>query len=188
MEIPLFPLSRLILPEGMTQIRIFEPRYVDMISNCFRQDSDFAVCLIREGDETSKAAAPHPIATRVDITDWEQDNAGLLNIIVTGRSCLRIAETRISSDQLLTGNVEPIPLECPVQLRNEFRPLADRLETMLDQLADFAMVTERRMEDSVWVSNRLIELLPMPGKDKMLLLQMQCANDRLQVLSQLGFK
>ena len=188
MDIPLFPLSRLILPEGTIQLRIFEPRYVDMISNCFKYNSDFAVCLIREGQETGIAATPHPIATRVDITDWQQDNSGLLNITVTGRSCLRITETRTHSDQLLTGEVEPIPLECPVQLREEFRPLADRLEVMLDQLADFALVSARRMEDAVWVSNRLIELLPMPGQDKMLLLQMQCANDRLQVLLQLGFK
>lgn len=51
-EIPLFPLSTVLFPRGPLPLRIFEPRYVDMIKRCMREGSCFGVVLITEGGET----------------------------------------------------------------------------------------------------------------------------------------
>ena len=42
-SIPLFPLHTVLFPGGPLRLRIFEPRYLDMVSRCMREDSGFAV-------------------------------------------------------------------------------------------------------------------------------------------------
>ena len=51
-EIPLFPLKTVLLPGNTLGLKIFEPRYVDMIANCMRENSLFGVVLIHKGEET----------------------------------------------------------------------------------------------------------------------------------------
>ena len=48
MQIPLFPLNVVLFPEGELKLRIFEPRYIDMVSDCLRNDTGFGVCFIQE--------------------------------------------------------------------------------------------------------------------------------------------
>ncbi len=43
MNIPLFPLNTVVFPEGELPLRLFEPRYIDMVSECLRNDSGFGV-------------------------------------------------------------------------------------------------------------------------------------------------
>ena len=56
MQIPLFPLNVVLFPEGELKLRIFEPRYIDMVSDCLRNDTGFGVCLIQEDKDMSKSA------------------------------------------------------------------------------------------------------------------------------------
>ena len=45
-SLPVFPLTGvLLLPRGDLPLNIFEPRYLDMISRCMRESSDFGVAL-----------------------------------------------------------------------------------------------------------------------------------------------
>jgi len=60
--IPLFLLNTVLFPDGILPLRIFEPRYVDMVSECMRLDSGFGVCLISEGPEAGKVAECHEIS------------------------------------------------------------------------------------------------------------------------------
>ena len=48
MKISLFPLNVVLFPEGELKLRIFEPRYIDMVRDCFRNDTGFGICLIQE--------------------------------------------------------------------------------------------------------------------------------------------
>ena len=50
MKIPLFPLNVVLFPEGELKLRIFESRYIDMVRDCFRNDTGFGICLI-QGDK-----------------------------------------------------------------------------------------------------------------------------------------
>ena len=52
MEVPLFPLRTVLYPGGPLPLRIFEQRYLDMISRCMKAEAPFGVLLIREGSET----------------------------------------------------------------------------------------------------------------------------------------
>ncbi|MCK5724108.1 MAG: LON peptidase substrate-binding domain-containing protein, partial [Gammaproteobacteria bacterium] len=48
-NIPLFPLDAVLFPGGVLPLRIFEPRYLDMISDCMKSESRIGVVLIEEG-------------------------------------------------------------------------------------------------------------------------------------------
>ncbi|MGD8408065.1 MAG: LON peptidase substrate-binding domain-containing protein, partial [Thiohalophilus sp.] len=48
-KIPLFPLNTVIFPGGVLPLRIFEPRYLDMVSQCLRTECGIGVVLIRKG-------------------------------------------------------------------------------------------------------------------------------------------
>ncbi|MEM7003912.1 MAG: LON peptidase substrate-binding domain-containing protein, partial [Pseudomonadota bacterium] len=37
-ELALFPLRTVLFPGGVLPLRIFEPRYIDMIGNCMRNE------------------------------------------------------------------------------------------------------------------------------------------------------
>ena len=188
MELPLFPLSSLVLPEGLISLRIFERRYLDMIADVMRSGSGFGICLIREGEETGEAATPHLLGTLVHVTDWDQGDDGLLHVRCEGSQLFRIVETRISDNQLLIGEVELLPVEPSRPLEEEFEPLAGTLDTLLTELREYVTYPSARLDDAVWVSNRLIELLPLQAQDKILLLQMQSSSDRLRLLKQIRFQ
>ena len=69
MQVPLFPLNTVLFPGGPLPLRIFEARYVDMVSNCLKNDAPFGVLLIRDGGETGPATT-HEIGTLARIVDW----------------------------------------------------------------------------------------------------------------------
>ena len=55
MQVPLFPLNTVLFPGGPLPLRIFESRYLEMVSDCLRNDAPFGVLLIREGGEIGTA-------------------------------------------------------------------------------------------------------------------------------------
>ena len=48
-KIPLFPLHLVVFPGSRLPLRIFEPRYTDLVSECLQGDKGFGICLINEG-------------------------------------------------------------------------------------------------------------------------------------------
>ena len=53
-ELPIFPLGTVLFPGGPLPLWIFEPRYLDMVSECLRSERPFGVCLIRSGSEVGE--------------------------------------------------------------------------------------------------------------------------------------
>ena len=79
--IPLFPLHTVLFPGGLLPLKIFEARYIDMVSECLRNDSGFGVCLIRQGHEVGQAAITRSVGTYARIMDFQQYPDGLLGIM-----------------------------------------------------------------------------------------------------------
>ncbi|HEY0954527.1 MAG TPA: LON peptidase substrate-binding domain-containing protein, partial [Roseateles sp.] len=53
-ETPLFPLRSVLFPGGHLPLRIFEPRYLDMIQRCHAQGQPFGVVALTEGHEVRR--------------------------------------------------------------------------------------------------------------------------------------
>ena len=53
--LPLFPLGTVLFPGGLLPLKVFEARYLDLVSDCLRSGAPFAVVRIRQGGELRSA-------------------------------------------------------------------------------------------------------------------------------------
>ena len=62
-NVPIFPLSTVLFPGGLLSLKIFETRYLDMVSNCLKENVPFGVCLLVDGQEVGVAARCYQMGT-----------------------------------------------------------------------------------------------------------------------------
>ncbi|MFL2545782.1 MAG: LON peptidase substrate-binding domain-containing protein [Candidatus Rariloculaceae bacterium] len=183
-ELPLFPLNTVLFPGGKLPLRIFEPRYLSMISRCLKRDEGFGVVLIKEGSEVGTAEM-FEFGTVAEITDWHQGTDGLLGVTATGTHRFRLLESSQQSDGLYIGQAELIAPEPSTALSEKYEAAASLLRTILDELgAHYADIGEA-YDDSSWVGYRVAEILPLPTVTKQDLLEMSDPEGRLEQLEPL---
>lgn len=185
MEIPLFPLSSIVLPGGLLPLRLFEQRYIDMVKNCFRTDSGFGVCLIKDGTEAGKPAQPYPQGTLVSLVDFDQGPDGLLHITAKGEQEFNLLTYSAKSDGLLVGEVQMLESAEPPAMSEEYKELARKLAIILQYVEPNVIYKDKQLDQSDWVCNRLLELLPLSASSKFELLQLPNGKARLDALASL---
>lgn len=181
-ELPLFPLGSVLFPGGRLGLRIFEPRYLDMVSRCLREEGTFGICLIRDGSETGPAAQPYDIGTEARIVDWDRNDDGLLGLTVRGERRFRVTTTQVQSDNLLLAEVAWFEDEV-IALPAEFTPLSDLLWQLLQRVEPNLASAGERFSDAAWVSYRLAECLPLQAEQSQALLSQPDPIVRLQALA-----
>ena len=184
MQVPLFPLNTVLFPGGPLPLRIFEPRYLDMISACVKNDSQFGVLLIREGGETGPATT-HEIGTLARVFDWYQGSDGLLGVTAIGEQRFRVISSFREASGLNVGSIEILPDEPAVPLPDEYRRMPDILGGVLDDLGRLYESLERHMDDAAWVTSRFVEILPMDLEQKQMCLEQSDPAARLQMVQEL---
>lgn len=184
MRVPLFPLNTVLFPGGPLPLRIFEARYLDMVSDCLRKDAPFGVLLIRDGGETGPATT-HDIGTLARITDWYQGSDGLLGVTAIGEHRFRLLSSQRMDGGLNVGEVEVLPDEPPMPLPEEYRPLSQILSGVLDDLGRLYESLDRRLEDAAWVTTRFVEILPLELEQKQRCLEDCDPEARLRIVKQL---
>jgi len=183
MQIPLFPLSTVVLPGGQLPLRLFEPRYINMVKNCFKTSTGFGVCLIKDGSESGQAALPYPQGTLVSIIDFDQGPDGLLHITTEGQQEFSLLSYEANSDNLLIGQVQLHEQFASTQMTPEYKSLAQKLAILLQYVEPNIRYVDKQMDNADWVCNRLIELLPLSAESKFELLQLPDNTSRLNALS-----
>ena len=90
--IPIFPLDLVLFPRQELPLRIFEPRYKQLVDDCMLGDGQFGVCLIDEHNSVKGWNSPNLIGTIAKINKCEDvELDGLqLHIETMGRSSFRI--------------------------------------------------------------------------------------------------
>jgi Lon protease-like protein len=204
MRASLFPLSTVLFPQGVLPLRVFEPRYLDMVRDCMRDGTLFGVCLITDprASETSRTSALADVGCLARIDAWDMKQLGLLHIRAVGQDRFRLHGTETQPDGLVVGDVELIDPDDDEPVPPEHRPCVDLLARIVDdlraqreerQLAEDAQdrndVLSRlpftepfQMDSSAWVSNRLCEVLPVPLRAKQKLMELRDAPTRLQIV------
>jgi Lon protease-like protein len=180
-EVPLFPLKTVLFPGGPLPLRVFETRYLDMISGCLKENRGFGVVLIQEGDEVDSAST-YQIGTMAEIVDWYQGSDGLLGVTAEGRERFRLTGTRRQKDGLNLGTVEFLSPEPRVPLPERFSAMARILQEVMDDLGSHYQEIEKNYQDASWIGYRLAEILPLPLKQKQEYLEMNDPERRLEML------
>lgn len=182
--LPLFPLNTVLFPGGPLELRIFEPRYLDMVSACLKRDQGFGVCLIAEGAEAG-AARTYTVGTLAKVYDWNQGADDLLHIRALGSKRFRILRLRTQHDGLNLGEVEWLPDPPLAPLPDSMRTLADRLRALLARMPERYAAMATAYDDALWVGSRLAEILPLTLSQRQNLLEINDARMRLDVLQAL---
>ena len=184
-DVPLFPLHTVLFPHGPLALRIFEPRYLDMVSECLRNEQPFGVCLIQSGQEAGEAAKPHLTGTFARIVDWQRGDNGLLSISAQGGKRFHVQDTRVERDQLLRGTVQPLAPEPSAPLPAECDYMTDLLVQLFEHAGDVYADLPKRPDDASWVGYRLAEILSLPLVRRQYFLELEDPLLRLSQLDQI---
>ena len=90
--IPIFPLDLVLFPRQELPLRIFEPRYKQLVDDCMLGDGQFGVCLINENNPVNGWDSPKMVGTIAKISkckDIELDGLQL-HIETIGRNSFKI--------------------------------------------------------------------------------------------------
>ena len=181
--LPLFPLHSVLLPGAPLQLRIFEPRYVDMVRDCGRSGRGFGVCLILDGEEVGVPATPAAYGTEARIEDFGSTSDGLLTLQVRGARRFHVRRTRVRDNGLVVGEVDWLPPDPDDELRAEHGLLSTLLERVIGHVGgEYAKAPAARLDDAAWVGWRLAELLPLEPAQRQSLLQEDDPHARLDQL------
>tara|TARA_R110002049_G_scaffold124479_1_gene279949 strand:- start:32503 stop:33105 length:603 start_codon:yes stop_codon:yes gene_type:complete len=182
MRLPLFPLNSVIFPGGVLPLRIFESRYLDMVKDCSRNQSEFVVCLIKDGREVGNAAKHQNVGTSCRIIDWETLPDGLLGVTAQGQARVEIKTTQVQANQLIVADVEYLTEDDDVKLPRQFEEWAHLISVIIKELGEPFSLQSQDLRSAHWVAARLTEYLPFELKQKQRILEIDHPLVRLENL------
>jgi Lon protease-like protein len=171
-ELPLFPLGTVLFPGGPLRLRIFEPRYLDMVRRCLEETRAFGVVLILEGAEAGEAVTVASSGTSARVVDFDTLPDGLLGIDCLGEQRFRVLRRWQQGDGLNLAEVDYLPEDAPCALPAELAHLGELLREVLPQLGERYAHVVARYEDAGWVADRWAEVLPLTAAEKQQLLEL----------------
>lgn len=162
MKLPLFPLPICLLPEGYTQLRIFEPRYKRLVAESLKSGQGFGLCVLEEDGSTIQ-----PIGTLVQIIDFETLADGLLGISIQGVQRFKLNDISIESDGLRRGDIRLIDNWPAAHIATDERYLSQMLQNILKEYPHHLKhYRTEQFEDIAWVCQRWLEILPVQAAEK----------------------
>ena len=110
--IPIFPLDLVLFPRQELPLRIFEPRYKQLVDDCMIGDGQFGVCLLDENNTVNGWNSPKSVGTIAKITKCEDvELDGLqLHIETIGRNSFKIRKI-IAPSISQPKNYDPLSVE-----------------------------------------------------------------------------
>jgi len=180
--LPLFLLRTVMFPGGPIPLRVFEPRYLELVSDCMRNEHGFGICLALADSETDPETVPAEIGTEMRISDFTRLEDGNLGITADGVRRFRILKRWQTSAKLWMAEVEALAEEPEAPVPADCRVLARLLEALYGELGEPWTEREAHYGDARWVGGRLTEILPLEPEFKQLLLEMHDPVARLQRL------
>lgn len=186
-DLALFPLGTVLFPGGFLPLRIFEPRYLDMVSQCLQAQAPFGVVLIREGREAGVPALPWDVGTLATIVDFDRSREGMLLVACIGGDRFRIRERRLQDNALQRADVELLAEATDRVLASRHAPLAAFLRQVVNQAGLSGRISPPDIDYSscLEVGYRLAEVLPVEKTEQQLLLEMDDPVARLDAIDAL---
>jgi uncharacterized protein len=205
-QLPLFPLQTVLFPGGWMPLRIFEVRYLDMISRCHKAGAPFGVVCLSEGSEVRRLdplASPSgdgfareaffPVGTLARIEQLENPQPGLLLIHCRGLQRFQVTQSHQLPHGLWVADVQLDPPESVVPVPSDLVNTRDALQRLLNNLLEREPERQHELplqppyqwDDCGWVANRWLELLPAPAELKQRMMMLDNPLLRLELVSDL---
>lgn len=187
--LPLFALRTVLFPGALLSLRVFEARYVDLVTDCLRSRQPFGVICLRQGAEAGPTRSPlalEEVGTLAYIDEVDAEQAGILRVRCRGANRFRIAQAPTQRDNgLWVAKVEPLPadplrLPGPAMLQT-VTALAEAIRKLQERQSE-PFATPYRLNDAGWVANRWCELLPVSLAARQKLLELEDPVIRLSLV------
>lgn len=164
MELAIFPLPVYLLPGGVTQLRIFEPRYVRMVSESFKHGNGFVICVYLDDEEYNVP----DWGARVEIIDFEQGKDGILHIKVRSEELVDIGAVCVETDGLRKAKCSSRAHWPDLPMTEDAEGLSALLKEVLTNVDVLNKnYVETDYDNLSWVCRRWLELIPIPMEDKL---------------------
>ena len=190
-KLPLFPLQSVLFPGAQLQLRVFETRYLDLVSRCLREQQPFgAICLrqgheVRSADDEAVLLETTGVLARLEEVDAEQ--AGVLRVRCIGTQRFEIDEPLQQDDGLWTARAWLIDDDSvvapPESMLATVRALANAIGA-LERKGGSPFVKPYRFDEAGWVANRWCELLPISLAAKQKLMALEDPQMRLRLVDE----
>ena len=191
-QVPLFPLSHGVFPDGLLQLNIFEVRYLDLIRRSHRDGTPFGVPWLAEGHEVQvpgHVPKLYPVGCMVEVLEVAEVQPALLRVACRGLRRFHLTSHAAGPYGVWYGEISDLPEDAPVEIPPELQHLADQLGRLIraaqqaGRLDEIPLLAPYRLDECGWVANRWSELLPLPAGLKADLLAADDPLERLQRLS-----
>lgn len=169
--VPLFPLGTVLYTQGLMPLRIFEARYIDMVSASLRNGSSFGIVPLLRGSEVGKEADFHRAGTMATIAAWDQGPDGLLHIQIEGSERFSVQGHTRQSDGLIIGSVETLAPPGDSDIPPQFGYLRNLLREVFEQNRAQVPYESWQLDSALWVAHRLAEVLPLAMADRIAVLE-----------------
>lgn len=169
--LPLFPLQTVVFEGGLLPLNIFEPRYLHMVRQCERTQSDFVVVTLTSGREVRGPNDPierfKPMGSQMRLEKVESPQAGVLHIWARATQRVVVHSPRQQEDGLWLGEIEALPapaaLPIPENLISLRATIIRTLQQLQSQSHPVAPWPEPwLLDDCHWLSCRWGDLLSLP--------------------------
>ena len=160
MILPIFPLPVYLLPEGITQLRIFEQRYLNMVKNS-QKTKGFVIVHSLDNRKLSDWGS------WVDIVDFDSGEDGMLLITVQCKSLVTIDNVYQQEDKLYHATVTEKKHWQPEHHQEPCLFLKNQLQRLFDNHIALQQLYPRpHFDNDRWVCARWLELLPIEFEEK----------------------
>jgi len=181
MKIPLFPLQTVLFPGGPLSLRVFERRYLDMVSDCLGSNQLFGI-ILNEQSPITDANNFCKMGTLAQIVDWNQGSDGVLGLQVIGKDRFLLSNHHADENGLNMGEIEILKPEKRLLLPEEYATLSAILKSILNEFSELYASVKKEFNDASWVGYRLAEILPIELSQRQIYLEIEESLDRLELL------
>ena len=172
---PMFPLGSVLFPSMPTALRVFEERYIAMLSTILGDEPpEFGIVLIERGSEVGGGEQRFPIGTVAQITRVETSE-GFIGLIAQGDRRIEVTAW-LDDDPYPRAEVREVPA---LEWDDELEPLFERAEQLVRRtIARASEFVEQQWpadivlsDDKVEASWQLAGIAPLGPLDQVRLLR-----------------
>ena len=181
----------MLFPGGALGLKVFEARYLDLVSLCLREQRAFGVVALRRGSEVRAANGDPPafeaVGCEAQVLDVDSTRAGILKVRCKGRRRFVLHDPREREDGLWMARAAYLPddvRELPgVEMVETVKALAQAIAKLKKDGHD-SLIEPYDFTNAGWIANRWCELLPISVAAKQQLMAMVDPLGRLQLVDE----
>ncbi|HET7792137.1 MAG TPA: LON peptidase substrate-binding domain-containing protein [Rhizobacter sp.] len=189
-SLPLFPLQAVLFPGGLLSLKVFEARYLDLISTSLRESKPFGVVALRQGSDVHTPGKPvvtEEIGTLAQVMDVDSAQHGILQVRCRGTQRFAVKSREQQGDGLWLAQAQRLDDDDVVTpsaaVLDTVRGLANAIATLKQQGSE-PFLKPFTFESAGWVANRWCEILPISIAAKQKLMELPDPQVRLQLVDE----